>query len=181
MRFWYEDAIFLQHLPIGCVQRHLLLYNFTDNLDLNRLMDTVKKHEYLSTIYLLLFTMPGLPSIYYGSEWGLRGTTDRVTDWNLRPQIDIEAAVIENRALMEYITRLAGIHAAVPALRHGSYKQLHVAARQLALLRELKGDSALCMVNSADVPSSLVLPGRPVFRRKNNRNRQQAYGAACSL
>jgi glycosidase len=47
--------------------RHLPLYNFVDNHDVNRVMSYLKNPAHLYPLYCLLFTMPGIPSIYYGS------------------------------------------------------------------------------------------------------------------
>ena len=47
------------------------LYNFADNHDVNRVASNLTNPAQLHTLYCLLFTMPGVPSIYYGSEWGL--------------------------------------------------------------------------------------------------------------
>jgi uncharacterized cupin superfamily protein len=138
----------------GGLYKGKMLYNFADNHDLNRLADTVKDPAYQFTIYTMLYTMPGMPSIYYGSEWGIHGVTDRVTDWALRPQIDIRTARFDNPELMAHITFLAKIRAGSEALRYGEYTQLAVAAKQLAYRR---GDSngAIVLVNCDASPASM--------------------------
>lgn len=141
----------------GGIYKQLQLYNFADNHDLNRLADTVKQPEYLPTIYTLLYTMPGIPSVYYGSEWGMRGTTDRVTDWNLRPAVDIANLPPENPALTAHIRALAACRAQSAALRHGSYRQLFVAPQQFAFLREGEGDAAIVAINIADHPARITV------------------------
>ena len=53
--------------------RDLPLYVFADNHDVNRVASRLKNPAHLYPLYCLLFTMPGVPSIYYGSEWGIEG------------------------------------------------------------------------------------------------------------
>lgn len=139
----------------GGIYKGLMLYNFVDNHDVNRLADTVKKPQYLPTIYTLLYTMPGLPSVYYGSEWGIHGVTDRVTDWALRPTIDIRSARFDDPALMAHITALAKVRTTSDALRHGDYTQLAVTSHQLAFRRSTGSDTAIVAVNCADTPALL--------------------------
>lgn len=50
--------------------KHLL--NFVDNHDVTRIADLLNVSEHLPLIYGLLFSMPGVPCIYYGSEWGAK-------------------------------------------------------------------------------------------------------------
>ena len=56
---------------------HLCLYtgknrlSFADNHDVTRIASSLKKKEHLSLAFRLLFTMPGIPCIYYGSLWGI--------------------------------------------------------------------------------------------------------------
>lgn len=139
----------------GGIYKPLMLYNFADNHDLNRLADTVKDPAFLPTIYTLLYTMPGLPSLYYGSEWGIHGVTDRRDDWNLRPAIDIASARFENPDLMEHIRALAAVRAGCAALRYGDYRQLSVAPRQLVFRREHHGEAAFVLVNIDSSPAEL--------------------------
>ncbi|MCL2881079.1 MAG: alpha-amylase family glycosyl hydrolase, partial [Treponema sp.] len=68
----------------------LPLYMFLDNHDQNRIASNVSNPAYLNTLYALLFTLPGVPSVYYGSEWGIRGVKKSNSDQDLRPYIDID-------------------------------------------------------------------------------------------
>ena len=54
----------------GGLYENLCLYNFLDNHDVNRIGSLLKQRENLKNVYTLLYMMPGIPSIYYGSEWG---------------------------------------------------------------------------------------------------------------
>ena len=57
----------------GGLYENLCLYNFLDNHDVNRIGSLLKQRENLKNAYTLLYMMPGIPSIYYGSEWGIEG------------------------------------------------------------------------------------------------------------
>ena len=65
------------------------LYNFADNHDVNRVASNLTNPAHLYTLYCLLFTIPGVPSIYYGSEWGIQAIKQNGDDWALRPQLDL--------------------------------------------------------------------------------------------
>lgn len=45
------------------------LYTFLDNHDENRIASKLNKKAHLPLAWALLFTLPGIPSIYYGGEW----------------------------------------------------------------------------------------------------------------
>ncbi|MDR1971233.1 MAG: hypothetical protein LBQ46_04865 [Treponema sp.] len=72
----------------GGLYRDLRLYNFVDNHDVNRIACTLKDPAHLPLVYGLLFTLPGIPSIYYGSEFGVEGQRTERTDRALRPRWD---------------------------------------------------------------------------------------------
>lgn len=55
------------------IYRGLPLYQFVDNHDVTRICDQLQDPFDLQALYALLFTIPGIPSIYYGSEWGIHG------------------------------------------------------------------------------------------------------------
>lgn len=146
------------------IYRDLALYNFADNHDVNRVASTLKDPRHLLPLYCLLFTMPGAPSVYYGSEWGIEGRKNG-TDWPLRPRLDLAAAPGLGRSpgLAGDIARLAAVRRAVPALRRGAYEQLHVASRQFAFLRRHPDGGAVVAVNADahPVPVEAALPGCP--------------------
>ncbi|HEX7568085.1 MAG TPA: alpha-amylase family glycosyl hydrolase, partial [Anaerolineaceae bacterium] len=74
----------------GGIYRDLLLYNFADNHDVDRVASSLANPAHLYTLYILLFSMPGVPSIYYGSEWGIEGKKSNGSDLPLRPWLDLD-------------------------------------------------------------------------------------------
>jgi cyclomaltodextrinase / maltogenic alpha-amylase / neopullulanase len=143
--------------PSG-LYRGLPLYAFADNHDVSRVASALKDPGHLYPLYCLLFTMPGVPSLYYGSEWGITGVKDH-DDRKLRPCLDLETveAASPHPDLARVITRLAGIRHATPALQLGDYTQLHVASRQLAFLRRWEGESVVVAVNADEKPAILAI------------------------
>jgi cyclomaltodextrinase / maltogenic alpha-amylase / neopullulanase len=135
----------------------LPLYNFADNHDVNRVASTLRNADHLVPLYALLFTIPGVPSLYYGSEWGLQGVKHRHSDLPLRPSLEWPgaAAAAPRAYLAEVLARLARIRHATPALRHGAYEQLYVGAEQVVFARDLDHERVIVAVNMADEPAAL--------------------------
>ena len=91
--------------------------------------------------------MPGVPAIYYGSEWGMEG---RKADGDaaLRPA----CAAPQETELTQYIAALARARAQSPALRHGGYRQVLQTNRQLIFERACAGGRVLVAVNADAAP-----------------------------
>ncbi|GBU25547.1 hypothetical protein R83H12_02197 [Fibrobacteria bacterium R8-3-H12] len=100
----------------------LPLYTFLDNHDQPRIASNVSKPQYLFTLYTLLFTVPGIPSIYYGSEWGIKGVKEKGSDQALRPYIDIEKC--SGNDLTGHISKLAHLRQNENALKYGKYREI---------------------------------------------------------
>ena len=119
----YELAYNLQH---AVPSNGLPLYNFLDNHDQPRIAGNINNSEFLGTLYALLFTLPGIPSIYYGSEWGIQGKKEGNSDQPMRPYIDIENPPQDATRLAEYIRKLADIRKEHEALKYGGYRQIYL-------------------------------------------------------
>jgi len=104
----------------------LPLLSFLDNHDQNRIASTVSNPAHLNTLYALLFTLPGIPCVYYGSEWGIKGEREKYSDNQLRPYIDIEKRYDFSTSLTGYINKLISIRQNESALKYGSYKKLYI-------------------------------------------------------
>ncbi len=142
--------------------RCLPLVQFADNHDVDRAVERVGGRALLFPLYCLLFTIPGVPAIYQGSEWGIRGSRTPTDDTALRPTLDLAEQTREAAAdLPAAIARLARLRRELPALADGGYRQLHVAPRQLAFLRHRGPDSVVVAVNAAlqEATLDLRLPG----------------------
>ena len=157
---YFEIAYALnrQFGPEGIYQG-LPLYNFADNHDVNRIASQLTNPAHLYPLHILLFTMPGVPSIYYGSEWGWEGKRTQEDDSALRPAFNLENSpqAAPHPTLAEAISRLSAARRALPALRHGSYTQLHVAHEQLAFARCTDSETVIIIINAAAQPTDLVV------------------------
>lgn len=51
----------------------------------------------------MMYTMPGVPSIYYGSEFGIEGMRTAYSDYELRPCLDLDSIPNPNYELLEHI------------------------------------------------------------------------------
>jgi cyclomaltodextrinase / maltogenic alpha-amylase / neopullulanase len=144
--------------------RDLLLYNFVDNHDVDRVASKLTKGEHLYQLYLMLFSMPGIPSVYYGSEWGIQAVKGQHSDASLRPVLDLDQAARQSPHpdLAEVIRKLAAIRHSSSALRHGDFKPLHVDHQQFAFIRHSPDDVIVAVLNSEprQVNLNLRLPGK---------------------
>jgi glycosidase len=145
------------------IYQNLWLYNFVDNHDVDRVASKFEGSSLLYPLYLLLFTMPGIPSAYYGSEWGESAVKDEWTDAALRPALDLEKCKREApvEGLAGFIRQLANLRKALMPLRHGAYQELHVNHQQFAFTRKSGDERVIIILNSAKEPAelSLDLPG----------------------
>ena len=140
------------------IYRGLPLYSFADNHDVNRVVENLGSPAQLYPLYTLLFSMPGVPSVYYGSEWGLGGRRTRWEDGMLRPALEVNpTGGWPHPDLAAAIQRLARLRRSLPALMHGDYSELAVAADQLAFSRATPAQTVIVAVNAADKPASLEL------------------------
>lgn len=126
----------------------LPLYNFVDNHDVERIATQLEDAEHLPLIYAMLYAMPGIPGIYYGSEWGIKGKKEQGSDDSLRPRIHPED--LEENELTEYIGHLSEIRKASPALKYGDYLQLAIEPNVLVFQRAGEGDRIIAAINIGD-------------------------------
>jgi glycosidase len=144
----------------GGVYCDLALYNFADNHDVNRVVSNLKNPQHLYPLYCLLFTMPGVPSIYYGSEWGLDGIRSPGDDRPLRPALDLNQlrAASPHPNLPATLARLASIRRNSSALRHGDYKEVFVASEQFSFSRSTKHETVIVLLNAAETDAPFDIP-----------------------
>ena len=144
----------------GGLYANLPLYNFVDNHDVDRVASQLSQPAHLYPLYLLLFSMPGVPSIYYGSEWGLEARRTPQSDAALRPCLALAEVrrTTTHPRLADDIARLAAARQALPALRRGDYRQLFVAAEQLAFSRSTDAETVVVLLNAAETPARLEVP-----------------------
>ena len=134
------------------------LYTFVDNHDEDRIATKLKLREHLFPIYICLFTLPGIPSIYYGGEWGVEGKRTNTSDEALRPAISIEQEGELHCELTDLIAQLGQIHSQQEPLHTGRYQELLLTNRQYAFARHGEDSVIITAVNNDDEPAELAIP-----------------------
>lgn len=121
--------------------KHLL--SFVDNHDVTRAASILTNERHLPLIYGLMFGMPGIPCVYYGSEWGTKADKHQ-GDPALRPSFD------EPRwnALTDVVAALAGARHASRALNYGAFRSVLLTNRQCIFERKAEGERVLVAVNA---------------------------------
>ena len=137
----------------------LKLYNFVDNHDVERIYTKLNNKAHFAPVHVLLYTLPGVPSIYYGSEFGIEGRKERGSDDSLRPALNIEdyKDAVKTNPYTALIAALGKVRQAVPALSYGSYNELMLTNRQFAYARDLDGTRVIISVNNDDAPAGMHL------------------------
>ena len=125
--------------------RHLL--SFVDNHDVSRIASVLQRPEHLKLIYTIMFGMPGIPTIYYGSEWGFKADKSQ-GDPALRPCFEKP----EWNELTDIIASLCKAKEGSNALAYGDFKSLLLTNRQCIFERETGEDRALIVINADENP-----------------------------
>ncbi len=144
----------------GGLCRGRVLYSFVDNHDVDRLVSKLNDPRHLGSVYMLLYTLPGVPSIYYGSEWGVPGRKEDGGDAALRPHLVLEEIEANPPVpgLEEYLTFLGKCRREHPVIGEGAYRELLLTNRQYAFARIGRQETALVLVNNDDRPAWLSVP-----------------------
>jgi len=135
------------------------LYNFVDNHDVERIYTKLSNKVHFAPVHVLLYTLPGVPSIYYGSEFGIEGKKERTSDDSLRPALNLAdyADAVEKNPCTALIAALGKVRQNTPALNYGSYAELMLTNRQYAFARDLDGVRVIVTVNNDDNAASMDL------------------------
>ena len=121
--------------------RHL--QSFVDNHDVSRIASVLKRPEHLKLIYTLMFGMPGIPTIYYGSEWGEKADKS-MGDPALRPSFEKP----QWNELTDHIAKLCKAKAESQALNYGDFTSLLLTNRQCIFRRACDKGRVLTVINA---------------------------------
>ena len=119
---------------------------FVDNHDVTRIASILTNKNHLPLTYGLLFGMPGIPCIYYGSEWGEEGVKAPDNDYALRPCFEAP----KPNELTELITKLIEVRRTSDALCNGSYRNVVLTNHQLVFERKTDSERVLVAINASD-------------------------------
>lgn len=126
--------------------RHFL--SFADNHDVERLASILQNPAHLPLAYGILFAMPGVPAVYYGSEWGTQGKKQPGSDDALR----LCFAEPQQTELTRFIAACAKARKESEALCYGSYRNLQITNRQLVFERGSQNERVIVAVNADSQP-----------------------------
>lgn len=126
------------------IYRGMHLLSFAENHDVTRVASILKDKRHLPLLYTMLFTMPGIPCIYYGGEWGISGVKENGIDDALRPALSEP----QWNELTDLISSLSKVHKEHKALVYGDYKSIVLTNRQLIFQREFEGEQIWVSVNA---------------------------------
>lgn len=146
------------------IYKNITLYNFIDNHDVNRIASTLKDSTQLKLLYGLLFTIPGIPSIYYGSEYGIRGRRGEYDDFQLRPSVrpfvnnlaDFAEPEINGTELEEYIGFLSKVRKSEKVIQDGWYREIAVQHQQIIFSRYDESENVIVCVNGASEEAEVL-------------------------
>lgn len=149
-RNYFEIAWTLNRLfGDGGLIRGRFPYNFADNHDVDRVASLLRDPAGLYPLYALLFSMPGLPSLYYGSEYALRGKKAPGDDGPLRPELSpLGLEATGNNDLARAIGRFSEARRRSPALRRGTYRTLATESEGIAFARSFEGETVVAAINA---------------------------------
>lgn len=131
----------------------LNLYNFVDNHDVARIASKLNNPDHFVPVHVLEYCLPGVPSIYYGSEFAIEGKKQRWSDDNLRPCLNLSD--FAGNAYADFLTALGRIRKTTPALSYGSYNELKLTNRQYVFSRDLGDVRVIVAVNNDDAPARM--------------------------
>ena len=156
---YFEIAHTIKYVS-GMVGDKLKLYSFVDNHDVERIYTKLNNKAHYVPVHIMLYTLPGVPSLYYGSEFGIEGKKERFSDASLRPALNYEdyKDAVETNPCTKLIAALGKIRQNTPALCYGDYKELLLQTTHFAYARTLDGKSVIVTVNNADNEVSMDLP-----------------------
>lgn len=126
-----------------CMYRGMQLISFVDNHDVTRIYSNLVNKNHIIPAYGILFSMPGIPCVYYGSEWGIEGRKEE-GDKALRPYIE---NVVKNN-ITEFVSRVSKIHRESKALCYGTFEILHMTNKQIIYERACDEERVIVMINA---------------------------------
>ena len=146
--FEINHSLLRQFGPEGwTLYKGLHLMTFVDNHDVSRVASILTNEKHLPLIYALAFGMPGIPCIYYGSEWGAKGNKSD-GDLALRPSFE---EPVENE-LTEFVGKLSAAKKGSKALNYGGFRSVVLTNKQCIFERAVEGDRVLVAINADSEP-----------------------------
>ncbi len=156
---YFEVAHTIKYVS-DMIGNKLNLYSFVDNHDVERIYTKLNNKAHFVPVHVMLYTLPGIPALYYGSEFGIEGRKERFSDDSLRPALNYEdyKDAIDKNPCTKLIAALSKIHRNTPALCYGDYKELLLQTTHYAYARILDDKAVITTVNNTDHNVVMDLP-----------------------
>ena len=134
-------------------------YNFVDNHDVARIITKLNNKAHFFPVHVLLYTLPGKPSIYYGSEFAIEGEKKPYADEILRPELKIEdyKDAVNTNENTKRIAALGNMRLNNQWVGEAGYRELLLTNRQYAFLREYGDKRLVAIVNNDDNDADINL------------------------
>ena len=126
-----------------CIYRGKHLMSFVDNHDVSRIASILTNEKHIPLTYGMIFGMPGIPCVYYGSEWGAKARKED-GDPALRACFDAP----EWTALTDFISRLAAAKKSSEALNYGDFRSVLLTNKQSIFERKSANERVLVAINA---------------------------------
>ncbi len=155
---YFEIAHSIKRLNDICGGRKL--YTFVDNHDVERIASKLNNPAHLPLVTILLYTVYGIPSVYYGSEFGLLGKKERGSDWSLRPALSLSdfEEDYEKNLITKLCMELGAMKKKYAELTEGRYQELLLTNRQFAFGRVCDRSAMVTALNNDDGEAVLDIP-----------------------
>lgn len=148
---YFEIAHSLQRqFAEGGIYKNIYTYNFVDNHDVDRVASSVNDQRHLKNIYTLMYCMPGVPSIYYGGEWAVKGKRTNHSDYDLRPCLDINNIPDADNQLCEFLSKLSTVRLGLESLQYGDFANVLIQNEQYVFRRRTSSQTSYIVLNLSD-------------------------------
>ncbi len=119
------------------------MFSFVDNHDVTRIASILTNEKHLPLIYALCFGMPGIPCVYYGSEWGAKAHKSEGD-----PALRACFAEPEWNELCDFIHALAEAKKESEALNYGAFRSVVLTNKQCIFERKSENERVLVAINA---------------------------------
>ena len=124
------------------VARGAHLLSFADNHDVSRIASIIQDPNCLPLVYAMVFGMPGIPCVYYGSEWGEKADKSQ-GDPALRACFDAP----QWNELTDFIAKLTKAKEGSEALNYGGFRSVVLTNKQCIFERKSENERVLVAIN----------------------------------
>jgi cyclomaltodextrinase / maltogenic alpha-amylase / neopullulanase len=126
-------------------------------------VDHASSYKKAELYYAYMFTIPGLPVIYYGSEFGMTGVDD--PDNRRMMRFDDQLSIFEKRMLKETskIVKMRNQHS---ALRYGDFYTVIADTTVYAYMRSDFNERLLVVLNKKEVAQNIALQLPEIYSAK---------------